>query len=264
MPGFNSPAPKLDAKLPALINLFSKTVAPKNKVKFIQSSLLAGVFSLICTIAEADTYDDFQSWFNLTATGHFRQANQDKSRWLYWLEGQQRNGEDSSRLSQTLFRTGLGYSLTERTSLWFGYAWIHTGVPFTDDPFTENRIWQQLLWVNANAYRTLSNRIRTEQRFENRKGKPSYRIREMLKLTVPFADYPLWYFASSDEVFWHDNNFIGAEWTGIDQNRFFIGLGYKFSANTAMEIGYMNQYIRRIDVPNFLSNIASINLYLNW
>ncbi|WP_242604564.1 DUF2490 domain-containing protein [Legionella fairfieldensis] len=236
----------------------------------IRKYLLCGLafFTLIHSPEGVCTTErDFQSWLNLTVTGNFSKENTSWHAFKYWLEGQERIGDDSSRFSQTLLRTGLGYSITRNTSIWLGYAWIHTGIPFTRVPFKENRIWQQLLWIKSNPHFTFSSRTRTEQQFflEHRL-KVAYRIRQLVKIMVPFQYYPHFSFVSHDEVFWHTNNFIGKNGRGFDQNRFFIGIGYKTHANAVFstEMGYMNQYIRRFEVPNFLSNILSINFFLNF
>lgn len=202
---------------------------------------------------------DFQSWLNATVTGSFSKKGQPPSHFKYWLEGQQRFGDDSSRLTQSMVRPGVGYSVTKNLSLWLGYAWVYTGHPLTTRPFAEDRIWQQLLWVKKNQYLTLTSRTRTEQRFLENNPKTAYRIRELIKLSIPWSIDSKFSVISSDELFWHKNNFVGTNSSGFDQNRLFLGLGYKVNPIVTTEIGYMNQYIRRFGVPNFLANILSVN-----
>lgn len=212
--------------------------------------------------AKSATQHDVQTWFNVTAIGTFHTANKPFANLRYWLEGQERLGDDSSRSTQTLLRPGIGYALTKNLSVWVGYAWVRTGQPLTTRPFIENRIWQQLLWIKTMPYLTFISRTRTEQRFLENNPKTAYRIRQLLKTTIPMKNHPKFSWVSSDELFWHHNNFIGRNSSGLDQNRFFTGLGYKMTDTATMEIGYMNQYIKRFGVPNFLANIASINFYL--
>ena len=205
---------------------------------------------------------DIQSWINLTATGSFKK-NKASNHWRYWLEGQERFGDDSSRITQTLLRPGIGYAINANTSIWLGYAWVHTGAPLTNNPFTENRIWQQLLWVKTNQYLTFTSRTRTEQRFLENNSKTAFRARELIKLSIPWRRESKFSLVTSNELFWHKNNFVGRNSRGFDQNRIFIGFGYKLNPAINTEIGYMNQYIRRFNVPNFLANILSINFFLN-
>lgn len=224
--------------------------------------IFVGLLLLHSATLFAATQDDFQTWLNLTAIGTFQKQDKTPSNIKYWLEGQERVGDDSTRSTQSLLRSGLGYSLTDNLSLWLGYAWVQTGYPLTSSPFAENRIWEQLLWMKTYSKFTLTSRTRMEQRFLENSPKTAYRARQMFKIGIPFKDSKF-SLVSSEEVFIHKNNFTGTASRGFDQNRAFIGFGYRFNPNLITEIGYMNQYIRRVGVPNFLANIASVNLYLS-
>lgn len=226
---------------------------------------LAGLFVFSWSKnAECALERDFQNWLNVTAIGKTHSKDKVVSRIRYWLETQERIGEDSSRFSQILLRPGLGFALTGNLSIWLGYAWIYTGKPNASNPFEENRIWQQLIWVKTNRYLTFTSRARTEQRFLENSPKTAYRFRELIKISVPLKQYTRFSFVTSDELFLHKNNFVGTNSRGFDQNRFFVGLGYKINPTITTEIGYMNQYIRRFGVPDFLANIASINFFMNF
>jgi hypothetical protein len=213
--------------------------------------------------AESATQTDFQTWLNVTAIGNFYKKNKAPTRFNYWLEGQERVGNNSRHFTQTLLRPGLGYTITSNLSLWIGYGWVYTGYPLTPNPFEENRIWEQLLWVKTIRAITITSRTRMGQRFLENNSKTALRARQLLKISVPLRAYKNFSFVSSDELFWHKNNFIGRNSTGFDQNRFFIGLGYRINPKITTEFGYMNQYIRRFGVPNFLANIASVNFFLS-
>lgn len=214
---------------------------------------------IISHIAISAEINDVQSWWNLTATGNFYKGTT-KSHFKYWLEGQQRLGDHNSRSSQRILRPGLGYALNETTSLWLGSAWIYTGIPLTRAPFSERRIWQQLLWVKKYPDLSLTSRTRLEQRFLEGNPKTAWRIREMIKMVSPFRRKPQFSMVGSEEVFWHHNNFVGQRNQGFDQNRFFMGIGYKINGALTTEIGYLNQYIHRRGAPNFLSNNISTTL----
>lgn len=217
---------------------------------------------LINIIGHCSPSRDYQTWGTVTRVGKLACAGDDRC-WKTWLEGQLRMGDDSSRRSQTILRAGIGYDLTPSTSLWLGYAWIDTGIPFTTNPFIENRIWQQLLWIKHYTHLNLMSRTRTEQRLVKHFDRPAYRIRQMLKVLIPFRNKPDWSVVASDEIFWHKNNFIGQDGQGFDQNRVFIGLGYKITPAIIAEMGYLNQYIHRSGAPNVSNNVAAINLALN-
>ena len=92
----------------------------------------------------ADDATDFQTWGNITATGNFGFINPDNkflSKLKWWAEGQGRFGDNSSKFSQSLIRPGLGYQLTDTTSVWVGYAWAPTSTPYVRVPFDEQRLW---------------------------------------------------------------------------------------------------------------------------
>lgn len=114
----------------------------------INKRLLACSSLLVLINTSYALNQDFQTWGNLTSIANI--CLNDKTQcFKVWLEGQLRFGDQSTRLSQTLLRTGLGYELTEHSSLWLGYAWTQTAKPFTSNPFDENRLWQQFLWINS-------------------------------------------------------------------------------------------------------------------
>lgn len=191
------------------------------------------------------------------ASGYFAEDSKSFGRFKYWLEGQQRLGDDSSRFTQSLIRPGIGYDLTDNTSLWLGYAWIMTRAPLTTNPFEENQIWQQLLWVKSMDYLTLRSRTRTEQRFF-RNATVGYRIRQLAKFSVPLKSSKF-SLVAFDECFWNLNR----NDKGFRQNRAFVGLGYHFNSTITGEFGFMNQYIFRNRIPNFSANILFLSIIMN-
>lgn len=215
----------------------------------------------------ADDISDFQTWGNITATGNFGFINPDnptlaKLRW--WAEGQGRFGENSSRFSQALLRPGIGYQLTDTTSIWAGYAWAPTEAPFVSRPIDEQRVWQQLLWKDKFSFGTVQSRTRLEQRMVPQLGNDvGVRFRELLKLSVPLSFAPGFSYIIQDEVFVALNTNDWVPRRGIDNNRFFTGLGYGFSKNVSGEIGYMNHYIIRRGA-NLMDHVLSVNLFLNY
>jgi hypothetical protein len=213
--------------------------------------------------AECAIQRDFETWYNLQAIIKTHSQNKTLSNVRFWYETQQRLGGNSSQVSLSLIRPALGYALTENLSIWLGYAWIDTERPITPIPFKEERIWQQLLWVKTYTSLTFTNRLRTEQRYLENRPITAYRLRELMKISIPFKQHSKLSFVSSDEIFYHHNNFIGRNGQGFDQNRFFVGLGYKPNKTLNMEIGYMNQYIKRFGRPNFLANIISMGFYFS-
>lgn len=216
-------------------------------------------FLLISVESKADNLPgtDKQLWANITATGPLKISS---SRFRFWLETQQRFGDDMSQLSQSLFRVGIGHTIGPELSLWLGYGWIHNNFPFTLQPFNDQRIWQQLLWNSKLGSLHVSSRTRLEERFfpDNR---INMRLRELLKFQLPWKVGSKLSWIASDEVFFHlyDHN-----QNGFDQNRLFVGFGYSITKRVTTEIGYLNQVIDRVNEINYSGNYLALNLLLNY
>ena len=221
----------------------------------------------------APTVDDFQTWGNVTLTGSLGKLTGDTAlnKWLYWGEWQGRFGDNSSRLSQTIVRPGLGYQISDSLSLWAGYAWVPTGEPFitSSRDLNEQRIWQQLLWKQSFAPGDAQLRTRMEERYTVG-SQVGWRFRQLAKYwyNLPFA--PDFGIVAADEIFVNLNSVTyGAHNTvaledGFDQNRAFLGLGYKATKEIRLELGYMNQTISKYNKADRMDNILGINIFMNY
>ena len=103
------------------------------------------------------------AWFMAFGQGGFDESNESSHRLRWWLDAQLRHQGDDSGFEQFIARPGLGYAVTERATLWAGYAWIATERDAGRSD--EHRLWQQLTW--SERYQTVSVLLRTrlEQRF---------------------------------------------------------------------------------------------------
>ncbi len=246
--------------------------------KIILLAALGLVFS--SPVAAENTVDDFQVWGAVTALGNFGSINPnnpDLKKFRWWMEGQGRFGNDASRFTQSLIRPGLGYAITDKVVVWAGYAWAPTCAPIqVVGCFDEHRIWQQVTWADNFSFGRLSARSRFEERFFNSQAPlpgnndQAFRFRQLIKLAVPLPSIdPNLSFIVQDELFIAmttiDNNpgFISH---GFDQNRGFVGLGYKVNQYANVELGYMNQYINRPHSarPDQMMHNLVANLFLNF
>ncbi|WP_374564011.1 DUF2490 domain-containing protein [Nitrosomonas sp.] len=242
--------------------------------------LLAALGLLLCNPVAADqTVEDFQFWGNITALGNFgflNPQNPDLKKFRWWMEGQGRFGDDASRFSQSLVRPGLGYAITDKVVVWAGYAWAPTCEPLNRvGCFDEHRIWQQVTWADNFSFGRLSARSRFEERFFNHQAPipgnddVAYRFRQLVKLAVPMpAVDPNLSFIVQSDLFIAMNTvdnpgFISR---GYDQNRAFVGLGYKLNQFATVELGYMNQFINRPHSarPDQMMHNFVANLFLNF
>jgi len=234
-----------------------------NKITMLMALTILG--PLLSSPVMADINDN-QTWGNVTAVGSLSSLNSALKNFKYWAEFQGRFGDNTSRFSQAIIRPGIGYVINPTTSVWLGYALVHTAEPFSKATFNERRIWQQLSLNDKFSFGTASSRTRLEERLVPSLGDDtSLRLRQMFKIWVPLTAAPAYSLVASDEYFLNLNNSDWGPRRGFDQNRAFIGMGYDFDKEIKAEIGYMNQYINRPRTSiNRNDHILSINFYLNY
>jgi hypothetical protein len=165
------------------------------------------------------------------------------SKWNIHNEVQYRNYNAVGDLEQLLLRTGLGYNLTENNNnilIGYGYILSENYIGDSDDKVSinEHRIFQQFTTKQSLWKVKLSHRYRFEQRFVESDFK--MRFRYFLGLNIPLqhkedGKNPL-YISAYNEIF------LNTESSVFDRNRVYGGLGYKFSENLKLELGYMNQF----------------------
>lgn len=163
-------------------------------------------------------------------------------KWNIHNEVQYRNYNAAGDLEQLLLRTGLGYNITANSNILLGYGYIlsENYIGDSDDKVSvnEHRIFQQFITKQKIGKVGLSHRYRFEQRFVEDDFR--MRLRYFLGLNIPLqykedAKNPL-YLSVYNEIF------LNTESSIFDRNRVYGGLGYKFSKNLRLELGYMNQF----------------------
>lgn len=191
----------------------------------------------------------------ITFTGYSQESN--LGNWLIYIgskkintkwnlhhEIQYRNYDAIGDLEQLLLRTGLGYNLTENNNnLLLGYGYIlsenYQNSNNEKVSVNEHRIFQQFISKQKVGRLGLTHRYRFEQRFVESDFK--MRFRYFLSMKVPFTknkdgiDGPF-YFSAYNEIFLNTKTSI------FDRNRLYGGVGYTFSKQLRLELGYMNQF----------------------
>ena len=70
------------------------------------------------------------------------------------MEAQPRTRESGKEMDQLLIRPGIGYALTDHSTLWIGYAHV-TNYPVAGDTIYENRMWAAISVVRTDTSRRL-------------------------------------------------------------------------------------------------------------
>lgn len=236
--------------------------------------LLPGFALTICLllgmtqgVAAADRVDDNgHLWLNYLGDHPLRAG----SPWILHLEVQARRSDFGADWQQLLLRPAIYYRITPQFEVGAGYAYVETH-PYGDFParatFPEHRLFEQLLYRQSLAGVGLSHRLRLEQRdigepgfgtqadevvnyrYENR---VRYALRAELALGAGMDDKPAWYLALSDEVFFNFGGNVANN--HFDQNRAYFGVGRRVGQSNKIEVGFLEQTLKRRDGVTFEHN----------
>jgi hypothetical protein len=200
---------------------------------------------------------DFQIWTPVYLTVNFTDKIQG------WYEAQPRFGDDASQVNQLLLRTALGYTFARHWSIWQGYAWT----PNIEPTFkTENRIYQQLLYVQQFPAIKLMSRTRLEERWIKDVSGTAVRFRTLLRGQVPLSDEGRWGLVVQDEIFFNLNSPTNGPDSGLDQNRLFVGINRALNAHLNVDAGYQLQTVNTSEsgIFNDKNSILLIQAFLTW
>lgn len=230
---------------------------------FWSSGMLA-CWLLLSSAASGDVLDDLGEWNALFAQGDIKTCEDEKSGYKWWFDGHLRLFDDADGFGQSILRPGLGRTLSDKSAVWAGYAWIRTS-PATGADFDEHRVWQQLTWSEVLETGKLDFRSRLEERFVETGSDTGWRFRQLVALRRPFQIDPRFSFVVWDEVFLNFNDTDWGARDGFDQNRAFLGFGWKPNADSTwrIETGYLHQYVNRSARDDLSNHLFSINLFWN-
>ena len=166
------------------------------------------------------------------------------NRWNWHNEIQYRNYNMIGDLEQLLFRTGIGYNLSDNNNnLLLGYAYIYSEpyIAGTDDKNEtfEHRVFQQLITRQTFDRFYVQHRYRIEERFIEDDFK--LRFRYFLGLNVPLNKKEMAkgavYLSLYNEIFLQDRDPV------FDRDRIYGALGYVLTPYMRIEAGYMVQLL---------------------
>ena len=204
----------------------------------------------------AETHD-FQIWTPVYLTVNFTDKIQG------WYEVQPRFGDDASQVNQLLLRTALGYTFADHWSIWQGYAWT----PDIEPTFkTENRIYQQLLYVQKFPAIEIMSRTRLEERWIKDVSGTAVRLRTLLRGKVPLGHQGRWAYVVQDEIFFNMNSPTNGPDGGLDQNRVFVGINRLINEHLNVDMGYQFRFTNTSESGTFndKDSILLIQAFLTW
>jgi hypothetical protein len=214
------------------------------------------------------------------SVGWFLSANTIKvsDKWSVHAEFQLRSTAKWEHVGNILLRGGLNYHVNKKQIATAGFAYIPTRTTVGSNAglLAEHRFWQQYI-INQNIGNTvLQHRFRLEERFVskgklehdevvNQERKYSTRLRYFARAVIPFNKQQPFtngaFLSLQEEIMANITDKQNVNNHFFDQNRAFIGLGYRASKKLDFEIGYMNQYVQRATSPNVMNHIAQFAVY---
>lgn len=225
------------------------------------------IFSLFPVISFAGNGSEqlFGNWESVYINGKFGKD----SPWLYYgdLSGRftqtnpDHNGGQGYTIGGVVTHDAIGYRIDKHNAIHIGYAYQYSQTPYSKKYTNENRAWQQYTFNDKFVSWSYSLRSRLEERTVDIGDGTSIRFRQQAKANYFIDDH--WSLIASEEFFVNLNDVDWGPVAGFDQNRGFVGFGYKFDDVYRTEIGYMNQYINRDLRYDLIDHQLSINLYID-
>ncbi len=189
-------------------------------------------------------------------------------RWQLSSDVQVRSADNLDYVNTLLIRPGIGYKIAANQTLTLGYTYFGTWEKEKSGRVYEheNRIFEQFQIENEIKKVEITNRLRYEQRFMYQQYHRVFtqRLRHYLMVQVPLLADPLFtkglYTAFQNEIFLNVQGQEHLTKRTFDQNRTYLGLGYRFSQELEMEGGYMFRYIIAEENTNVRNNIFQISV----
>lgn len=206
----------------------------------------------------AQTIDDVGQWSAILAQDKF--SPDARLRW--WFDGHYRLFDDNDGFGQSIVRPGIGFDIQENSTLWVGYGWIETS-PIQGADIDEHRIWQQWTCSRSADPFKFAARTRFEQRFVESTDDTGLRLRQFIRGQMNLGPCSKRTFVVWDELFIALNDTDWGQRSGFDQNRIFVGFGFKkhHSSTWRVEVGYMNQTVNQLGPIDRSNHVLAVNVF---
>lgn len=234
----------------------------KQKIK--PWGIAAVMLSSVSMAAMADDlFQDAGSWLQIVGEGSLKVVDPKLEKGRVWLEGQSRFDDDWKHWNQGVVRAALGYSLSDRATIWAGYTWVPTQ-SIGKSYVSQQDVWPAFRYVLPTDMGTFTFRTLIESNFINGNN-VRFRPRQMLRVMYPLDGEPRLSLIAWDEFFIRVNSTQYGGQAGFDQNRAFAGLGWTFNKNFRAETGYMNQYLDdATHTNNTMRHLIMGSLFINF
>lgn len=207
--------------------------------------------------------EDTGAWLQMVGEGSLKAVNPDLEKARVWVEGQTRFDGNWEHWYQGMVRGALGYSLSDRATIWLGYTWLPT--QNQNKPYiAQQDFWPAFRYVLPTDIGTFTFRTMWESNFL-RGNQIRERPRQMIKFVHPFEFEPRFSLVAWDEAFYRVNTTDWGGKSGFDQNRVFAGFGWNFNSHVRTEIGYMNQYLEDAKHVNMtMHHLGMASVFINF
>lgn len=166
-------------------------------------------------------------------------------RWGIWYDMHLRTQQQWSHgLMFGMGRIGATYYAGDAAKITAGYAFLNFYPEGGGITQPEHRLWQQLQITGKAGKLRILHQFRTEQRFKqkiqdgHRTGDFLYsnRIRYNAILSYPLSESGKWTAVAGNEILLNAGRNV--VYNPFDQDRIFLGMGYKITPNTNLQAGY--------------------------
>lgn len=202
-------------------------------------------------------------------------------KWGLHTEYQFRRNQGLSKPMQNQIRLGIDYNINKKVSTSLGWSYIETfaygdfaeEIPtkYNNYRFNEQRIWEQLILKHEHIGRfQLDSRFRLEQRWAQSfanygtstapdyaryedpvegnwkfRQRARYRFRTQFPISRSEMKDNTLFFVAADEIFVNVGEHVSANI--FDQNRLYLAFGWRFTKDSNLQLGYLNQFIEKAD-----------------
>ncbi|MBS4050451.1 MAG: DUF2490 domain-containing protein [Methylomonas sp.] len=225
---------------------------------------LAAMLALSMPAFAAPVNDDMSIWISNTFQTDFG-----GSPYLAFLELHPRTRADNNKFSQAIVRPLLGYKVTKKLQLWAGYTWQGEYNDQTDFELATNDIMEQVQWIdNWTPQLNFQYRFRLEQRLFAHEDDVGHRMRHRVRFVYSIPDSKA-YLIALDELFVYFNDIENGRLShsvqsGVNQNRSYVGVGYKLAPFLNVDTGYQLQYVHNYGSPDLTNHVWLTNMNFNF